>query len=86
MYAAPQEWIKELGAKICKLHIKGFQVEKVQGKLGGGPGNWCPIDKASIDWKAVRKALHDVHYNGWISVEEGAYNYEEYAQILDRIW
>ncbi|GHT11894.1 hypothetical protein FACS1894170_06050 [Planctomycetales bacterium] len=86
MYAAPQEWVKALGAKICKLHIKGFKVEEVRGKLGGGPGGWCPIDKASIDWKVVRQALDAIRYNGWISVEEGNYSYEEYAQILDRIW
>jgi sugar phosphate isomerase/epimerase len=87
VYANPVEWLKALGIENqpFKLHIKGFKVNEVKGKLGGGPGDWCKIDEASIDWKSVRQVLRDIHYNGWISVEEGGYSDEKYSQILDSI-
>jgi len=84
-YARCEEWIKELGNSLVKLHIKGFKVTEVKGKLGGGPGNWCRIDQASIDWKSVRKLLADVRYSGWLTIEEGGATNEEYSQMLDQI-
>jgi len=84
-YARCEEWIKELGNSIVKLHIKGFKVTEVKGKLGGGPGDWCRIDQASIDWKSVRKLLAETRYNGWMSVEEDSANDAEYSKILDQI-
>jgi len=83
-YARAEEWIKHLGHNIIKLHIKGFTVDEVKNNLNGGPGRWTPIDKSGIDWKSVRQAVEDVEYNGFISVEEGDYDYEAYSRILDK--
>jgi hexulose-6-phosphate isomerase len=86
MYAAPEEWLKALGGEsLFKLHIKGFKVNEVKGKLGGGPGNWSKIDEASIDWTAVRQTLSAINYNGWVSVEDGGRSPEEYSKVLDKI-
>ncbi|MDR2169153.1 MAG: sugar phosphate isomerase/epimerase [Planctomycetaceae bacterium] len=82
-YSRCEEWIKELGHNILKLHIKGYKIKNVSGKLGGGDGQWCAIDEATIDWKSVRKALDDVKYNGWVSVEENNHSDERYSKILD---
>jgi len=84
-YARCEEWIKELGNSIVKLHIKGYKVSEVKGKLGGGPGEWSAIDQASIDWKFVRKLLAENRYNGWMTIEEGRYGDAEYSRILDEI-
>jgi len=84
-YARCEEWIKELGNSLVKLHIKGYSVSEVRGKLGGGPGNWASIDQASTDWKSVRKLLAEKRYNGWLTIEEGAHSNEEYSRILDEI-
>jgi len=84
-YARPEEWIKELGNTIVKLHIKGFRVNEVRGRLGGGPGEWVSIDQASIDWRAVRRLLAEKRYNGWMTIEEGNHSNEEYSRILDEI-
>ncbi|GHT42555.1 hypothetical protein FACS189443_5710 [Planctomycetales bacterium] len=86
MYADPVEWIKELGNEnLFKLHIKGFKVSEVKGKLGGGPGDWSKIDESSIDWKAVRQTLSDINYNGWMTVEDDGRSMEEYSKVLDGI-
>jgi hexulose-6-phosphate isomerase len=61
-YGYPQEWIRELGKRILKVHIKEYKKEKrFSYRLGEG----------EIDWPAVRKALVDVGYDGWITAEVG---------------
>ncbi|MDR2345888.1 MAG: sugar phosphate isomerase/epimerase [Planctomycetaceae bacterium] len=84
-YSKCEEWINALGNTILKLHIKGYEIKEVKGKFGGGIGNWVNIDKATIDWKSVRKSLANIHYNGWVTVEENGYNDEKYSKILDKI-
>jgi len=89
-YARCEEWIKALGNSLIKLHIKGFKVTEVKGKLGGGPGDppnggWCRIDKASVDWKSVRKLLAENRFSGWMTIEEGDASDSEYSKMLDNI-
>ncbi|MGL4595721.1 MAG: hypothetical protein ACRCUY_13435, partial [Thermoguttaceae bacterium] len=85
-YARCEEWLKALDSSIIKLHIKGFHVPEVKGKLGGGPGEWTAIDKASIDWKNVRKVLDEIRYCGWITVEESNYGAPAYVQLLNELF
>ncbi len=59
-FAYPQEWIRELGKRILKIHIKEYaKPKRFSYKLGEG----------EIEWPAVRKALLDVGYEGWITAE-----------------
>ena len=63
-YGYPEEWIRELGGRILKVHIKEYAKEdRFEYPLGEGVGP----DK--IDWSAVRQALIDVGYRGWITAE-----------------
>jgi len=48
--------IRFLGKHICQVHAKDY------GGLFG---------KGSIDFPAARRALDDIHFSGWILVEEG---------------
>jgi len=66
-FAWPQDWIRTLGKRIKKLHVKDFK---------GGPGlgtggEWVPIGEGSIDWPEVRKALAEVGYHGYATTEVG---------------
>ena len=70
-YGYPQEWIRELGSRIVKIHIKEYKKDKRFGyELGEG----------EIDWPSVRKALLDVKYEGWITAEVG---YGDSARLKD---
>lgn len=60
-YGYPQEWIRELGKRILKVHIKEYAKPKRFSYLLG--------EGKEIDWVDVRKALLDVGYEGWISAE-----------------
>lgn len=59
-YGFPQHWIRTLGKRLCKVHIKGFD----------GPKHaWTQLLAGSIDWKAVMAALRDIGYSDAITAE-----------------
>ncbi len=59
-YGYPEEWIRELGKRILKVHVKEYaKPKRFNYKLGEG----------EIDWPAVHQALVDVGYEGWITAE-----------------
>jgi len=80
-YAPPTEWIQTLGSLIAKCHVKDFQL-----KPDGHGGKFVNIRDGSVDWPAVRKALDDVGYNGWMTVEASKCSDEEHARRLDLIF
>ena len=60
-FGYPQEWIRELGPRIAKIHIKEYAKPKRFDYLLG--------EGKEIDWAEVRKALLEVGYDGWITAE-----------------
>lgn len=62
-YGYPQEWIRVLGDRIAKVHIKEYaKPKRFDYPLGEG---------GEIDWPAVRQAFVDVGYRGWFTAEVG---------------
>ena len=59
-YGFPQEWIRELGNRIFKIHIKEYTKTKRFS---------CALGEGEINWPAVVKALVEVGYAGWITAE-----------------
>jgi hexulose-6-phosphate isomerase len=75
-YGFPQEWIRELGKRILKIHIKEYAKEKrFDYALGDG----------EIDWPAVRQALLDVGYQGWITAEVPGKSLEQLREVVRRM-
>jgi L-ribulose-5-phosphate 3-epimerase len=79
----PQDWIRTLDKRLCRVHIKRFEP-------GTDHPKFDPKDRRTtgIDWPDVRKALNDVAYGGWVTVEvkSGDENYvREVGARLDRI-
>ncbi|MCE5302787.1 MAG: sugar phosphate isomerase/epimerase [Planctomycetaceae bacterium] len=79
-YAPPQDWIRTLGKLIAKCHVKDFKLNP-----NGHGGDFCQIRDGSVDWPAVRQALDDVGYNGWMTIEDGTLPPPELSKRLDRI-
>ena len=78
-YAKPEDWLRALGKGwICKLHFKDFFVDPA--KPAGG--DFVPIGKGSIDWKSVRKAIDEVEYDGFVTLESGGWSDEQHVQIF----
>ena len=62
LYGYPQDWIRTLGPRIAKLHIKDFSWRKLVAK-------WVPLGEGDIDWHAIYAALNDIGFKGTATVE-----------------
>jgi hexulose-6-phosphate isomerase len=66
-YAYPQDWIRTLGPRIAKVHLKDFKLDRPNGRF-----NWVNLGEGDIDWVEVRKAFADIDYDGWTTTELSA--------------
>src|SRR3984885_121910 len=68
LYGYPQDWIRTLGKRIVKLHIKDFSFQR--DKAGGNSvARWVSPGDGDIDWTAVYEALRDIGYQGTATLE-----------------
>jgi len=62
LFGYPQDWIRTLGKRIVKLHLKDFRFKS---RLA----EFVPLREGDIDWVEVHKALADIGYSGTATVE-----------------
>jgi hexulose-6-phosphate isomerase len=75
-FGYPQEWIRVLGPRIVKIHIKEYaKPKRFDYKLGEG----------EVDWKEVRQALVDIGYEGWVTAEVPGGDLEAMRDIVRRM-
>ena len=60
LYGYPQHWLRTLGRRVKRVHLKDFDVPTK---------SFVPLREGSIDWPAVRQALAAIRYNGWLTAE-----------------
>ena len=61
LYGYPQHWIRSLGNRIAKVHVKGFNATE---------SRWTYlIEDCTIDWNAVMSALAEIGYNDYMTAE-----------------
>lgn len=75
-YGYPQEWIRELGKRILKIHIKEYAKAKRFS---------YPLGEGEIDWPEIRQALTDVGYDGWITAEVGLGDLDAMKDVVARM-
>jgi len=68
IWGYPQDWIRTLGKRIVKLHIKDFAF-KNDPTIHKRTADFVPLLEGEIDWKAVHAALADIGYQGTATVE-----------------
>lgn len=64
----PEQWIRILGARIQKVHIKEFSRKRMN-ERGLQAGFGVEFLEGDSDWPAVMKALDDIGYHGWAIAE-----------------
>ena len=69
-YGWPEQWVRILGPRIQKLHIKEFSRKK-RDKEGLWKGFEVPLVEGDNNWPAVMKAVDDIGYQGWAITEQG---------------
>ena len=75
----PEAWIRAFGPLLAKVHVKDYRLNN---DLRGGA--WARIGDGTTNWLAVRRALDDVGYSGWLTDETGL-GLPELSRRLDHI-
>jgi hexulose-6-phosphate isomerase len=63
-YGYPHDWVRVLGPRIVKVHLKDFRVDRNDGRF-----TWPNLGEGDIDWVEVRKAFGEIGYDGWMTTE-----------------
>lgn len=81
VYGWPEQWIKILGKRIAKVHIKEFS-NKIADTQGKRAGFNVKLTEGDVNWPAIMKALKSIGYNGWTTIEQPGGNTPEGLQDL----
>jgi L-ribulose-5-phosphate 3-epimerase len=68
LYGYPQDWIRTLGKRIVKLHIKDFSFREDK-KTGKREADFVNLRDGDINWKEIYRALAEIGYQGSATVE-----------------
>ena len=59
----PDQWIRILGSRIKRVHIKDFKLS-----VGNADG-FVDLLEGDVDFEAVKKALSEINYDGYVTAE-----------------
>ena len=76
IYGHAHHWIRTLGKRLVKIHLKDF-------KRGGY--QWKNLLDGDVNWPQVRKALDEVGYNGYMTAEVGGGDEAYLTDLSERI-
>ena len=70
-YGWPEQWIKILGDRIGRIHIKEFNKPEAE-KKGRWEGFNVKLTEGSINWAKVMEEIRKTYQGGWLITEQGA--------------
>ena len=80
IFGYAQDWIRTLGKRIVKIHLKDFKRKGYQ---------WTNLLDGDVNWPEVRRALDEIGYDGFLTPElrggDEAY-LTDLAKRIDRIF
>jgi hexulose-6-phosphate isomerase len=85
LYGYPQDWIRTLGKRIVKVHLKDFRFRRPQGGGGGNVAEFVPLREGDINWPEIYKALSEIGYQGTATVEVRGGGEAELREISRRV-
>jgi L-ribulose-5-phosphate 3-epimerase len=71
----PDQWIKALGKRICRVHVKDFR------RSVATASGFVDLLSGDVDWPAVTAALREVGYDGFVTAEMIP-PYTHYPEVL----
>ncbi|MCD9022867.1 sugar phosphate isomerase/epimerase family protein [Cohnella silvisoli] len=77
LYGYPEQWIRILGPRIFKIHVKDFLTS-----VGNGHG-FVSLLAGDVNWSAVRQALQHIHYMDTLTAELGIYAADPLQLVYD---
>lgn len=66
-FGRPEQWIRILGERIERVHVKDYRTD-----VDTIDGFTYPLE-GDVDWTAVKNALTDIGYDGWVTAEVPPY-------------
>ena len=72
----PEDWIRTLGRRILKIHLKDFKKDTRE---------WKNLRDGDVNWIEVRKALDEVGYKGYMTAELPGGDAEYLRDVASRI-
>jgi len=76
LFGYPQDWIRTLGSRIVKVHVKGFDAKR---------SRFTNLRDGTIDWPEVRRALKEVGYKGFMTAELGGGDRDYLKDVSERM-
>ena len=80
IYGYAEDWIRTLGKRIVKFHLKDFKRQGYQ---------WTTnLLDGDVNWPQVRKAIDEIGFSGWMTAELGGGHkgyLTDVAKRIDRI-
>ena len=62
-FGYPDQWIRILGKRIRRVHIKDYKI------AAGGADGFCDLLEGDVNFPAIKQALADVGYDGYVTAE-----------------
>jgi L-ribulose-5-phosphate 3-epimerase len=76
IFGYSQDWIRTLGKRIVKIHLKDFRRKGYQ---------WTNLLEGDVNWKQVRQALGEIGYDGFMTTELHGGDKAYLTDLSDRI-
>lgn len=84
-YGWPEQWIRILGKRIAKVHIKEYS-KKIADTQGKSAGFKAKLREGDVNWPEVMKALDEIGYSEWATIEQpGGDTPEGLKDLCDRL-
>ena len=83
VYGWPEQWIRILGDKVGRIHIKEFN-KQIADKEGRWAGFGAKLTEGDVNWQAVMKESRAYYKGGWMTTEQGNSNSPEDLKDLGK--
>jgi hexulose-6-phosphate isomerase len=84
VYGWPEQWIKILGDRIGRIHIKEYS-KQIGDKQGRSAGFGVQLTEGDVRWKEVIQQIRNSYKGGWLTTEQGSSKtLEELKELNDR--
>jgi hexulose-6-phosphate isomerase len=70
-YGLPEQWIKILGSRIGRIHVKEFSKQKAD-KEGRWAGFNVALTEGDVNWAKVMTEARKSYRNEWFTTEQGS--------------
>jgi hexulose-6-phosphate isomerase len=77
-YGVPQHWIRALGDRVVKVHLKDYSRQAGFVNLGEAGAD-------GVNWPEIRKAFDEIGYKGYATVELKGGDKDYLADVAKRV-